>query len=378
MEHPPMMVGAVKVEFPFLRSYRTQHGKLVIYYRRNGRNKRLHTAPGTAEFQREYDEAVAALGISVPKPARIGAKPQARTVRWLVVEYLGSHHFRQLDAATTQRQRTRVVERLCQEPIKPGSPLTVADMPIARFDADAVRALRDRHDDRPEAARHLLKTISQMFDWAIKECPAAGITINPVLGVKRPRPKATGGHHTWSPAEVEKYEARHPIGTKARLALAILLYTGLRLSDAVRVGPANVSDGWLTVSVHKNRGRSPMILQLPVLPELQAIMDATELGASTFLVTDHGKPFASEKSFGNKVRDWCDQAGLAHCSAHGVRKAAATIIAERGATVDQLKAIFGWRKNSQAEVYVAAANRKRLAADAMPLLSGRKATASGT
>ena len=76
-------------------------------------------------------------------------------------------------------------------------------------------------------------------------------------------------------------------------------------------------------------------------------MDKGELGAATFLVTDHGKPFASAKSFGNKVWDWCDQAGLPHCTAHGLRKAGATIAAARAAAdamplmVSRRKAIKG-------------------------------------
>lgn len=165
---------------------------------------------------------------------------------------------------------------------------------------------------------------------------------NPVRDVKYPTPRATGGQHSWTPDEVTQFEQRHLIGSKARLTLGLLVFTGLCVSDVVRLGRQHVAGGNITITLHKNRGRKPVTLGPPILPELQAVTDKSELGATTFLVTDHGKPFASAKSFGNKVRDWCDQAGLPHCTAHGLRKAGATIAAENGATSHQLKAIFDW------------------------------------
>jgi hypothetical protein len=52
-------------------------------------------------------------------------------------------------------------------------------------------------------------------------------------------------------------------------------------------------------------------------------------GDLTFLVTKHGKPFTAN-GFGNWFRDRCDEARLPQCSAHGLRKAGATIAAENG------------------------------------------------
>src|SRR5262249_58841047 len=89
------------------------------------------------------------------------------------------------------------------------------------------------------------------------------------------------------------------------------------------------------------KGRKPVTLALPVLPVLQEIIDATPTGASTFLVTQFGKPFG-RAGFGNKFRQWCDEAGLPRCTAHGLRKAGAVIAAENGATAHQLMSIFGW------------------------------------
>jgi integrase len=223
----------------------------------------------------------------------------------------------------------------------------------------------------------MMKAISQAFDWAL-ENDIAGVLRNPVRDVKYPKPLATGGHHTWTPDEVGQFEKHHPIGSKARLALGLLAYTGLRVSDVVLLGRQHMSAGSFTITLHKNRGRKPVTLRLPILPELQAVMDASQLGATTFLVTDHGKSFASAKSFGNKVRDWCDQAGLPHCTAHGLRKAGATIAAENGATPHQLKAIFGWSTLKQPELYTRAVEQTRVAAEAMPLMVPRRKAIKGS
>jgi integrase len=118
----------------------------------------------------------------------------------------------------------------------------------------------------------------------------------------------------------------------------------------------------------KTSYRRVRVSEKPILPILASIIAASPCGNLTYLVSEYGKPF-SIKGFGNKMRDWCNQAGLPHCSAHGLRKAGTTLAAENGATVHQLMAIFDWDTPAQAKVYTDAADRKRLAAEAMPLLA---------
>jgi integrase len=107
----------------------------------------------------------------------------------------------------------------------------------------------------------------------------------------------------------------------------------------------------------------------PILPPLRAAIDRTppRLGVDTFLYTEWGRPF-SEAGIGNKMREWCDQAGLPHCSAHGLKKAAATVVAELGATDRMMMALFDWTSERQANTYTRKANKKKLAADAAKLL----------
>ena len=181
--------------------------------------------------------------------------------------------------------------------------------------------------------------------------------INPAVGVKRVR-TGSQGHHTWTVEEVQQYEDRHPEGSKARLALSLLLLTGVRASDAIRLGRQMERDGRLHFTEHKDRNRSPKRRTIPIIPELRAVIDATPSSHLSYLVTEHGRPYATAKAFGNRFKSWCRQAGLDHCSAHGLRKAGATIAADRGTPAHALMAIYGWTTLKQAELYTREADRE--------------------
>jgi integrase len=146
-----------------------------------------------------------------------------------------------------------------------------------------------------------------------------------------------------------------------------LLFTGVRRSDMVGLGRQMVRDGWLRFTEVKGRRRKVKHREIPLLPQLKEAIDAAPSGNLTFLVTTFGKPFTSN-GFGNWFRRRCDEAGLKGCSAHGLRKAGATIAADNGATEHQLMAIYGWETTKQAGVYTRKVNRKRLAGEAMHLV----------
>jgi integrase len=114
----------------------------------------------------------------------------------------------------------------------------------------------------------------------------------------------------------------------------------------------------------KNEHRKPVRLIIPVHPELAKLITATPSGHLTFIVNARGKPF-SRSRFGIKFRDWCDQAGLPHCSAHGLRKATAADLANCGCSTHEIMAITGHRTLEEVERYTRAANQKTLADSAM-------------
>jgi integrase len=150
------------------------------------------------------------------------------------------------------------------------------------------------------------------------------------------------------------------LSTKARLALGLLMFTGARRSDVVRLGWPMVRDGILNWVQHKGRNKEPVEVTIPMLPKLRSIIEATPIvGTATFLVTQYGRQFTAE-GFGNKMADWCKEAGLPGLNSHSVRKAAATRMADRGAGANALMAWFGWLDIKQAELYTREAERKHL------------------
>jgi integrase len=179
----------------------------------------------------------------------------------------------------------------------------------------------------------------------------------------------TEGFHTWTVEEIRQFEAAHPIGTMARMAVAVLVFTGQRRSDAVLFGRQHETKGGgsLSFTQFKGRNRKPVKLVIPILPELRAIIDNTPRKGMTYIETEFGRPFTAN-GFGNRFRKWCDDAGLPHCSAHGLRKAGATVAAENGATERQLMDIFGWRTAKQVEAYTRAVRQEKVAGEAMHLI----------
>jgi integrase len=225
-----------------------------------------------------------------------------------------------------------------------------------------IRKLRDELNDTPGAANQRLKALKALFAWGCEDEPELAPQ-NPTLGVKKLR-YATRGHHSWTGDEIKQYRDRHPVGSMARLALDLLLYTGGRREDAVRLGPQHVRDGRIRFTQAKNEHRTPIHVDIPVHPELAAAIAATPSGHLTFLITKYGKPF-TPPGFGNAMRDWCNQANLHHCSAHGLRKACATALAEAGATVHEIASVTGHQSLEEIERYTRAAERKQLADRAM-------------
>ncbi len=346
----------------YVKSDIDRHGNARYYFRRRdaSRKIRLPGLPGSKEFMAAYQDCLSGKD-ERGQPA--SAKPSEHTtMRWLCIQYAGSAEFKRLDA-TVQKRRRMVLEAICSELTKDSPPQLVGNQPYASIPPRAIRALRDRKLDAPGAANNWLRAMKALFKWAVE---ADLLTSNPARDVPKVT-TVTEGFHSWTVEEVHKFEECHPIGSTARLAFALLLYTGQRRSDVVLFGRQHVKDGRLKFTQHKNRNRKPVTLELPILSDLQAVIDATPSPNLTFLTNAYGKPFSSG-GFGNRFREWCDMAGLPHCSAHGLRKAGACIAAENGATPSQLMAIFGWRDIGQAEHYTRAANQRKLADGSMHLL----------
>lgn len=338
---------------PYIQKETNRHGKTVWYFRR-GKEKRIRLkgAFGSPEFNESYDDALA--GRKVEKKATTSRS----SLRWLVNQYLESGRFSLL-APETQEMRKRVLLSVCK---------TGGDLNFRSITDKDIQRGKMRREATPYAAMNYVKIMRALFKFAVD---STWIETNPVRDVEAKSPE-TAGFHTWTVEEVRQYEAKHPIGTQARLALDVLLYTGLRRGDAVLLGKQHIKNGWLKITPGKT---SNTIVEVPILPPLARSIEATKGGDLALLCTSRGQPWAKE-SFGAWFAEQCIAAGVPG-RAHGLRKAGATLAAENGATEKQLAAMYGWKTPRMAEVYTRMASRKRLAEQAANALSPHLESGAG-
>lgn len=338
---------------PHLHRETTRHGKTVWFVRiGKGPRIRIRGEYGTPEFTAAYDAAVA--GTPRPDPKKVAKG----TLKWLWERYREGSAWLALGRAT-RRQRENIMTHVLA---------TSGDVPFAAIARKDIVAGRERRAATPHAARHFIDTMRGMFEWAVE---AEHLKTDPTLGVKAPQVKKGPGFKMWTDGEVEQYENRWPLGTKERVWLDVLLYTGLRRGDAVRLGPKHVWNGEASLKTEKSG--EEVEVTIPILPILQRTLDAGPISDETFIIGKHGKGYTKE-SFGNAFKDACKAAGINenNKAAHGLRKVGSTRCAENGATVHQLMALFGWRTEKEALVYTKKADRKRLGRDAVQLLEKRE------
>jgi integrase len=317
-------------------------GCAYYYLSRPGQPRvRLRGLPWSPSFMAAYEAALAG-----PRTTIGAARIKPGSVAAVVAAYLDSQQAFGSKSAGTQRMRRGILERFRA---------AYGDRPFALLPPEWIEALLDAKP--PHAARSWLVTLRSLCRFALKR---GWLRADPTRDIKQRAVKGDG-FHTWSEEEISQFEGHHPIGTKPRLALALLLYSGQRRSDVVRMGRQHVRDGVLTVKQQKTGAA----LAIPVHPHLQAVLDAMPSEHLTFLVTATGKPYGGN-AFSEQFRNWCDAAGLpTRCKPHGLRKAACRRLAEAGCSGNEIMAISGHATLKELVRYTAAADQARLARNAL-------------
>ena len=332
----------------WVSEYRDRHGKPRYRFRRKGFAQYLFKcAPGSEGFRQEYEACLQGIAAMPIAPGADRAK--TGSFNDLIARYYRSPDF--LDPG----ERTREVYR------------GVLERWRAKYGEGMVRDLRTVHVEKMlaemlphrTAANMLRKRLSALMKFAIRQ---GLVSTNAVLAT-RPYKVESDGFHAWTEDEIALFEARHPVGMKARLAFDLMLWTGQRGGDARVMGPQHIRNKRLVVTQEKTGAT----VSLPILAPLAESIVAARSGGLVFLLSEHGRPF-SRKGFGNKFRQWCDEASLPHCSAHGLRKAAARRFAEAGCSNQQIKAWTGHATDSEVSRYTAAADQALLSDAAAQLL----------
>lgn len=343
-----------------------RHGKVRYRFRRKGwKQPYLPGAPGDAEFHRAYAEILDA-GPSQPAGAKALQTIRDKSLDDLYRRVKASPRWKR-KGDRTRHVQGRILDRFMGTISKSGN--RYGDRPVANVTVGWLDTIFGAMSDTPAAANVLRKILSGLMDHAIR------------LGWRADNPvkltecyKEGDGHHTWTDDEIEQYRTAHPLGTMARLTLELALNTAARRCNIAWITRDDIKGGRIAVAHVKGNNET----SVRIMPTTQAALDALPAAPIRHLiVTQFGKPF-TEAGLGNRMRKWCDDAGLEHCSMHGLRKAVSRQLAERGATDAQGQAVTGHKKAETFAAYRAKANRTTLADQASNLLSGESFQPSGT
>lgn len=329
-------------KYPYCHRYPTPSGVPRWYVRRRvngvlGPKIRVHGEFGSAAFEQNY-HAILAGNTPGVKQKKIASRG---TLRWLVEMWKQSSDW-QSQATATRKQRENILVKVLED---------AGDWDFEDIQSSDLKASMERRKNTPAAANNFLKTMRALFRWAKY---SDLIQVDPTEGVRRMKSK-TEGFKPWTIEEVFAFRERWPLGTRERVALELLLNTGLRRGDAVRLGRPHVKNGVATIHAEKTK----VVLYIPINETLEAALAAGPTGDLTFIASANGKPMGKEY-FGNWFRDVCNETGIEK-SAHGLRKLAATILANTSGSEHELQALFGWRSNKQSMIYTREADKLQLA-----------------
>jgi integrase len=284
-----------------------------------------------------------------------------RSIAALVASYYRSADYTGL-ADSTKRAVRNILERFRAEH---------GDKRVAHLEKRHVQKIMAEKADTPDAANRLLRLMRTLMAHAID---LGWRRDDPTAGVRKLRHRSEG-FTTWEEEHIDAFLAHHAPGTRAHLAFALLLYTGQRRGDVVRMGRQHVRAGVLTITQQKT-GQE---VSIPLHPNLRAVLDALPRDNLTFIMSERGKPMTPEgftNWFRKLVESVVDDDGKRllpdGLSPHGLRKAACRRLAEAGCSAHEIMAISGHQTLAEVTRYTVAANRVHLAKRAFEALERKE------
>jgi integrase len=344
----------IKVDYPHLVEEKNRHGRPKLKVRYRGKRKGLDLMPGMAGFSEEYARALHELRTAaqseslkpLPTPAVQPASFAPRSLGWLIERY-----FRESSAFATMKLAGQRRRRATLGALKTSHGHKGMMIPRAIIEAGVASRAAQR-----AKANEWLKAVKALYSWALA---ADIVPSNPATGVRKLR-IVTDGYHTWTVEEFRAFVIRHPRGTMAYLALMIMLFAGLRRSDAIIFGRQHISGGMIKFRTGKTGGELATALPAPLADAIAAM---GQINRMVFLVTSYGEPFRTGASFYLWFKKRAIEAGIPHCTPHGIRKGSTTIADEEGASEDQLNAMFTWVNPNMSATYTKKASRIKLATE---------------
>lgn len=336
-----MGLAVAKIKLKYVNEYIDHTGKLRRYFRKGGKQLGPLTGDvGSVEFMTAYGAYLA------EKPKAAKTTLHADSLGKLIIDFYGSRLF------TDRKPSTRQLYKYALEPIAKEHGHRSASAMTAEHAEKIINKIGEKRPGMGNLTRAVMRRVMQ---FAVKTRLRKD---NPMLGIEGFK---VGEHHTWNDAELKQFEDKWRLGTRQRLAYALLLYTGQRVGDVARMSRADVSDGLIHVVQQKTGAE----LWVPIHPELQRAMKALPAKGLTLVGDANGRPI-KRAALSALMRAAIAQAGLpSRCVSHGLRKAAMRVLAESDATANQIASISGHKTLKEVERYTKAADQKKMARVAM-------------
>lgn len=349
----------------YVTRFKSQHGTVRHRFRRNGfKGGYFEAQLGTEEFRQEYqafmNPGAAAKPVMIVK-AKPGTLDEALNRYMAVPERLGP-------TAVTQGKITAVLEDFRQGR---------GDRPVKLVTFEAIDKIISKKKVKTgsgnktkggiHAAHKLRKELIRFFDFCVKAGLCEKNPAQESQSVTVPVAQKTGGFHSWTESEIQQYRDYHKLGSKARLAMELYLWTDQRRSDVHRMGRNQIQNGRIPVTQAKT-GKMLWVALAPQLLEAIIAVPADQTSPFCFIVSNKGTAYTKE-SFGNWFKDMCVEAGLPHCTGHGLRKATLRRLADLEMSNKSMKSLSGQTNDKTLAGYIEDTNQKKLADSAITALA---------
>jgi integrase len=343
-------IGAAVARLPYIKEYTDDCGVRRRYFRRKGSaGGALPGRVGSLEFMAAYQAYMA----GTPAKTKID-RSATGTFGGLIADYYRSIEYANLKPSSKQ------LYRYALEPLREQH----GHRPLQTMSRENLVGIIERVGARAPGMANLTRAVLQkMLKVALER---GQIGSNPLA--QKITAYKSGSHHTWTDAELAQFEAKWPLGTRQRLAYALLFYTGQRSGDVVRMSRADITAGAIRVVQEK----TGVELSIQIHPDLADAIKASPAKGLNLLGDAYGRPI-KRAALSHLMRQAIRAAGLPdRCVPHGIRKATLRTMAEHGASAKQLAAVSGHKTTKELDRYTAAADQPTLAGAGIASLPTRR------
>ena len=340
----------------YVTGFKDRHNKRRDYFRYRGQKFKLPGKPGSVEFMAAYARYLADV-----ESGALGRKDLGYikgSIGWVIEKFNAddSVGLGKLKPGS-QRNYRRWLDTIKAE---------IGQFQIGNLTPVAVRAMRDsiKLKSAPTTADACVMVVSVLWQFATEFCHLP-LGHNPAHGVARVHTEKRS-HQPWPDQVVDRaLSASDPI---LRLALQLLLSTGQREGDVIRMKWSDIRDDEIFVVQEKTGNK----VWIPLHCDLRALLDRTPRIGDSILNSSWGRPFATSQSLYEKIKGLLKRIGEAGYVPHGLRATAAVRLIEAGCSEDQAAAITGHRNLNVLRNYLRGVNQAKLARQAI-----RKQEAAG-